>query len=58
MNTAEHLRVRILMSAARDLWAACIKADAREELSELVDGSLLDRLDDVLKLLELEIKED
>ena len=46
------------MSAARDLWAACIKADAREELSELVDGSLLDRLDDVLKLLELEIKEE
>ena len=38
------------ISALRDLYYACIRADAAGELSAIVDGSLLDRAKDVLKL--------
>ena len=37
------------ISALRDLFYACIRADAAGELSAIVDGSLLDRAKDVLK---------
>ena len=38
-----------VISALRDLFYACIRADAAGELSAIVDGSLLDRAKDVLK---------
>ena len=38
------------ISALRDLYWACMRADAAGDLAATIDGSLLDRAKDVLKL--------
>jgi hypothetical protein len=40
--------VQVLMEASKNLLEACYQADAREELSEEIDGSLLDAVRDGL----------